>query len=114
MVASAEEFVVVVSQGVGVTPVLVLHALEVSLRLTVVSILRVGYGVSSPHLVGVVVLPSVAELRAERQALKGFPVQRHVVVLLETLPVLVRIHDAFHRVAARVRAAFLVAFVARR
>ena len=95
-----EKLLVVVSQCICITPVLVLQTNELYLWLTVVTILRVGGCIRTPNLVGIVVLPTIAELRAECDVLEWLPVQAYVVVLLETLLILIGIGDTLCWVTA--------------
>ena len=69
-----EKLLVVVSQCICVTPVLVLQAYELCLWLTVVTILRVGSCIRTPNLFGIVVLPAIAEFRTECDIFKWLPV----------------------------------------
>ena len=74
VVTTMEKLLVVVSQCICVTPVLVLQAYELCLWLTVVTILRVGSCIRTPNLFGIVVLPAIAEFRTECDIFKWLPV----------------------------------------
>ena len=111
MVTSAEQFVVVIRYGVRVTPAFRVFACQYGLWLTVSAELRVYRSVAAPYLVGFVSFPCVAEFRAECPSLKRFPVQAHVVALLQAVLVFVRVGYTF-RWSTLLRGAVLGVLVA--
>ena len=80
-----EKLLFVLSQCICVTPVLVLQAYELCLWLNVVTILRVGSCIRTPNLFGIVVLPTIAELRTECDILVWLLLSADGVGLLDSL-----------------------------